>query len=71
MGEWDDASGWLWLVQEPYKPVSPKLVAFHKHAVQLCVYGTGLEVSPCGFFENGIIQNQVGYDFPEAGVLLL
>jgi hypothetical protein len=64
------AAGWLWLDQVPYKPVFPRLAVSDRHASRSCVFGTGLGVSPGGFFENGIIQNQVGYNFLEARVLL-
>jgi hypothetical protein len=59
--EVDCASGWLWLGPVPYKPVFPILPAYGRPGLLSYVYGTGLGVSPGGFFENGIIKAKVGY----------
>jgi hypothetical protein len=65
------AAGWLWLDLIPYMPAFPRLPVSGKPELLSYVFGTGLGVSPGIFFEDGIIQNEVGYDSLQAGVLLL
>ena len=52
-----------WPALRPYKPAFPRPVASDKLVAQLYVYGTGLEVSLCRFFEDRIVQHEVRYYF--------
>jgi len=68
--EVDDAAGWLWLDQALYMPVFRRLAAFDRPASRICVFGTGLGVSPGSFFENGIIQGEISYQLLKTRVFL-
>lgn len=71
MAELDDASGSPWLDPVPDKPVFPRLIVYGRPGLQFYVCGTGLGVSPGGFFEDRIIQRDIRYQSLESGVLLL
>ena len=52
-------------------PVFPRLITSEIPVIPSCVSWTGLEVSPGGFLEYGIIQTKISYQFLKSGVFLL
>ncbi len=56
------AAASTWFDQVLYRPVFPILSAYGRPVVLSDVSGTGLGVSPYGFFEDGIIQGKVRDD---------
>ena len=63
-----DAAGSFWLDLGPDRPAFGRPVFSHGHNLLSYVSYAGLEVSPGGFFENGIVQRKISYQFLEAGI---
>ena len=61
----------LWLDRVPDMPVFGRLRASGRPVARFCVSWTGLRVSPCRFFEDGIIQSKFRDDFLKLRVFLL
>ena len=67
----EHGAGLLWLDLVPDMPVFGRLPVSGRPVRRSYVSAAGLEVSPCRFFEDGIIQGKVSDDFFQSRVFLL